>query len=83
MALVVLDPRPIVSGHISDLSGDPVKRRRYMLKKPLVLLLASVLTLTFPLATAVFAQDAPTKEKVAKEVAGRAISYEAVKISLA
>ncbi len=38
-----------------------------MLKKLLVLLLTSVLT--FPLATAVFAQDAPAKEKVAK--AGR------------
>ena len=38
-----------------------------MLKKPLVLLLTSVLTFTFPLATAVFAQDAPAKEKVAKE----------------
>ena len=37
-----------------------------MLKKTLVLLLTSVL-LTFPLATAVFAQDAPAKEKVAKE----------------
>jgi hypothetical protein len=36
-----------------------------MLKKLLVLLLTSVLT--FPLATAVFAQDAPAKEKVAKE----------------
>jgi hypothetical protein len=38
-----------------------------MLKKPLVLLLTSVLTFTFPLATAVFAQDAPAKETVAKE----------------
>ena len=38
-----------------------------MLKKLLVLLLTSVLT--FPLATSVFAQDAPAKEKVAK--AGR------------
>ena len=36
-----------------------------MLKKLLAVLLASVLT--FPLATAVFAQDAPAKEKVAKE----------------
>jgi hypothetical protein len=36
-----------------------------MLKKLLALLLTSVLT--FPLATAVFAQDAPAKEKVAKE----------------
>jgi hypothetical protein len=36
-----------------------------MLKKLLTLLLASVLT--FPLATAVFAQDAPMKEKAAKE----------------
>jgi hypothetical protein len=36
-----------------------------MLKKLLVLLLTSVLAL--PLATALFAQDAPAKEKVAKE----------------
>jgi hypothetical protein len=36
-----------------------------MLKKLLALLLTSILT--FPLATAVFAQDAPAKEKVAKE----------------
>jgi hypothetical protein len=36
-----------------------------MLKQLLALLLTSVLT--FPLATAVFAQDAPAKEKVAKE----------------
>ena len=36
-----------------------------MLKKLLVLLLSSVLM--FPLATALFAQDAPAKEKVAKE----------------
>jgi uncharacterized protein YgiM (DUF1202 family) len=36
-----------------------------MLKKLLVLLLTSVLT--FPLATTVFAQMAPAKEKVAKE----------------
>ena len=36
-----------------------------MLKKLLALLLTSVLT--FPLATAVFAQDAPAQEKVAKE----------------
>ena len=36
-----------------------------MLKKLLVLLLTSVLT--FPLATAMFAQEAPAKEKVAKE----------------
>jgi len=36
-----------------------------MLKKILVLLLASVLA--FPLVTAVFAQDAPAKEKMAKE----------------
>lgn len=36
-----------------------------MLKKPLVLLLSSVLM--FPLTTALFAQDAPAKEKVAKE----------------
>ena len=35
-----------------------------MLKKLLVLLLASALA--FPLATAVFAQDAPAKEKAAK-----------------
>ncbi|MBZ5652032.1 MAG: hypothetical protein LAO18_16290 [Acidobacteriia bacterium] len=35
-----------------------------MLKKLLVLLLTSVLT--FPLATSVFAQDAPAKEKAAK-----------------
>jgi hypothetical protein len=36
-----------------------------MLKKLLALVLTSVLT--FPLATAVFAQDAPAKEKAAKE----------------
>ena len=36
-----------------------------MLKKLMALLLTSVLT--FPLGTAVFAQDAPAKEKVAKE----------------
>ncbi|MGC2184798.1 MAG: hypothetical protein WA637_16090 [Terriglobales bacterium] len=36
-----------------------------MLRKLLILLLASVLAL--PLATAVFAQDAPAKEKMAKE----------------
>ena len=36
-----------------------------MLKKLLVLALTSVLA--FPLATAVFAQDAPAKEKAAKE----------------
>ena len=36
-----------------------------MLKKLLVLLLTSVLM--FPLTTALFAQDAPAKEKVAKE----------------
>ncbi|MGA9811748.1 MAG: hypothetical protein WBQ64_03165 [Terriglobales bacterium] len=36
-----------------------------MLKKLMVLLVTSVLT--FPLATAVFAQDAPAKEKMAKQ----------------
>lgn len=36
-----------------------------MSKKLMVLLITSILT--FPLATAVFAQDAPAKEKMAKE----------------
>jgi hypothetical protein len=48
-------------------AGELVNKgeRKDMMKKLLVLLLTSVLT--FPLATAVFAQDAPAKEKVAKE----------------
>jgi hypothetical protein len=42
----------------------PVKRRENIMKKQLTLLFA--LVLTFPLATAVFAQEAPAKSKVAK-----------------
>jgi hypothetical protein len=41
------------------------EKEKNMLKKLMVLLLTSILT--FPLATAVFAQDAPAKEKAAKE----------------
>jgi hypothetical protein len=47
------------------LNRDSLNKENNMLKKLLVLLLTSVLT--FPLATAGFAQDAPAKEKAAKE----------------
>jgi hypothetical protein len=43
----------------------PVKRRENIMKKQLTVLFA--LVLTFPLATAVFAQEAPAKSKEAKE----------------
>jgi hypothetical protein len=50
--------------HITSLPVIPARRRKNIMKKQLTLLFA--LVLTFPLATAVFAQQVPAEPKVAQ-----------------
>src|ERR1700694_3668027 len=61
--LALLNPK--VYGSLPHIAICPVKRGGHMAKKLLTLLFTSVLAL--PLATAVFAQEAPAQAKATKE----------------
>src|SRR5216683_3254574 len=61
--LALLNPK--VYCFLPHIAICPVKRGGHMVKKLLTLLFTSVLA--FPLATAVFGQDAPAQAKAAKE----------------